>query len=71
MPSSDPFSIRLPEDVYKRALEVIAATGGMYNRSELITIAVRCFIGMLPACPHLLEGYCKDMDAAVTQKDGL
>ncbi len=69
MASSDNFSIRLPEDIYRRTMEVIAATGGMYNRSELIAIAVRCFLGMLPACPHLLEGYDKAADKAVTQMD--
>ena len=67
MASSDNFSIRLPEDIYRRTMEVIAATGGKYNRSELIAIAVRCFLGMLPACPQLLEGYDKDEDKAVTQ----
>ena len=71
MPCSDPFSIRLPEEDYTRVLEVIAATGGSYNRSELISIALKCFLGMLPACPQLLTGYDKERDPAVTRKAGM
>lgn len=65
---TDPFSIRLPPEQQKRILQIIAATGQNYSKSEIISIALDVLFALLPATPSMLPGYDISKDVAVTQR---
>ena len=63
---TDPFSIRLPQEQQARILQVIAATGQNYSKSEIISVALDVLFALLPAAPSLLPEYDISKDTAVT-----
>ena len=71
MPASDPFSIRLPKSLYDRVYAVIAATGGEYNKTQIVVRALEMYFAMLTLSPSLLPEYDPEKDASVTQKQDL
>lgn len=71
MPASDPFSIRLPKELYERVYAVIAATSGEYNKTQIVVRALETYLALLNINPSLLEGYDRDKDTSVTHSDTL
>lgn len=71
MATKGPFSVRLPEDLYERVYAVIAATGGEYNKTQIVVRALEMYFAMLSLSPSLLPEYDPDRDTSVTQSDTL
>ena len=71
MATKGPFSVRLPEDLYERVYAVIAATGGEYNKTQIVVRALEMYFAMLSLSPSLLPEYDPDRDTSVTHSDTL
>lgn len=69
MPRSESFSLRLPQPLYDRLFDVIAATGNEITSSGLVVRAVETYLAILERNPSMLEGYDKRRDRSATQKD--
>ncbi len=69
--SSEPFSIRLPVQLYNKLFAVIAATGCEITRTDLIIRALETYIALLSCNPSMLEGYDKAKDVSVTRSNTL
>lgn len=66
MPKTEPFSLRLPQPLYDRLFQVIAATGNEVTRSHLIVCALQTYLAILDHNPGLIEGYDISKDVSVT-----
>ncbi len=71
MATKGPFSVRLPEDLYERVYAVIAATGGEYNKTQIVVRALEMYFAMLSLSPSLLPEYDPDRDTSVTHSEDL
>ena len=71
MATKGPFSVRLPEDLYERVYAVIAATGGEYNKTQIVVRALEMYFAMLSLSPSLLPEYDPDRDVSVTRSNTL
>ena len=71
MSASDPFSIRLPQELYDRLFSVIAATSNEYNKSQIVVLALQTYFAILDYNPAMLEHYDRDRDTSVTHSDTL
>lgn len=69
MPRSESFSLRLPQPLYDRLFDVIAATGNEVTRSGVIVKALETYLAILECNPGMLEGYDSGRDRSATQKD--
>ena len=69
MAHTDPFSIRLPKELYDDIFAVIAATGGEVTKSDIIHRAVKNYLALLRVNPTMLPNYNPSLDKAVTQQD--
>lgn len=69
MPRSESFSLRLPQPLYDRLFDVIAATGNEVTRSGVIVKALETCLAILECNPGMLEGYDSGRDRSATQKD--
>ena len=67
MAHTDPFSIRLPKELYDDIFAVIAATGGEVTKSDIIHRAVKNYLALLRVNPTMLPNYNPSLDKAVTQ----
>ena len=67
MAHTDPFSIRLPKELYDDIFAVIAATGGEVTKSDIIHRAVKNYLALLRVNPTMLPNYNHSLDKAVTQ----
>ena len=67
MAHTDPFSIRLPKELYDDIFAVIAATGGEVTKSDIIHRAVKNYLALLRVNPTMLPNYNTSLDKAVTQ----
>ena len=68
MPKTDPFSIRLPVEQHERLMDVAAATGGTYSKSDLISRSLEIYFALLEHCPSMLPEYDLSQDRSVTQR---
>ena len=68
MAHTDPFSIRLPKELYDDIFAVIAATGGEVTKSDIIHRAVKNYLALLRVNPTMLPNYNPSLDKAVTQQ---
>lgn len=64
---TDPFSVRLSEDLYDRLFVVIQKTGGEVTKSELIERAVNLYLAVLEKEPSMIPTYDPDARLSVTQ----
>lgn len=69
MAHTDPFSIRLPKELYDDIFSVIAATGGEVTNPDIIHRAVKNYFALLMVNPTMLPNYNPSLDKAVTQQD--
>ena len=69
MAHTDPFSIRLPQELYDDIFSVIAATGGEVTKSDIIHRAVKNYIALLRINPTMLPNYDPSLEKSVTQQD--
>ena len=67
MAHTDPFSIRLPKELYDDIFAVIAATGGEVTKSDIIHRAAKNYLALLRVNPTMLPNYNPSLDKAVTQ----
>ena len=67
MAHTDPFSIRLPKELYDDIFAVIAATSGEVTKSDIIHRAVKNYLTLLRVNPTMLPNYNPSLDKAVTQ----
>jgi len=69
MAMTDPTSMRWTPELLDDICSVLGATGGAYNRRELVERACAYFIAVLRAVPdsNLLPGYDAAKDRAVTR----
>ena len=67
MAHTDPFSIRLPQELYDDIFSVIAATGGEVTKSDIIHRAVKNYIALLRINPTMLPNYDPSLEKSVTQ----
>ena len=65
---TDPFSVRLSEDLYDRLFVVIQKTGGEVTKSELIERAVNLYLAVLEKEPSMIPAYDPDAMLSVTQR---
>lgn len=66
MPTSEPFSLRLPQELYDRLFSVIAATGNEVTRTGVITKALETYFAILDRNPSLVSEYDRAKDKSVT-----
>lgn len=64
MPRSESFSLRLPQPLYDRLFDVIAATGNEVTRSGVIVKALETYLAILECNPG-----DSGRDRSATQKD--
>lgn len=69
MAHSDPFSIRLPQELYDEIFSVISATGGEVTKSEIIHRAIKNYLALLRLNPTMLPNYAPERDKSVTQQE--
>ena len=69
MAHTDPFSIRLPKELYDDIFAVIAATGGEVTKSDIIHRAVKNYLALLRVNPTMLPNYNPSLEKSVTQQD--
>lgn len=55
MPRSESFSLRLPQPLYDRLFDVIAATGNEVTRSGVIVKALETYLAILECNPGMLK----------------
>ena len=67
MAHTDPFSIRLPKELYDDIFAVIAATGGEVTKSDIIHRAVKNYLALLRVNPTKLPYYNPSLDKTDTQ----
>ena len=61
--------LRLPQPLYDRLFDVIAATGNEVTRSGVIVKALETYLAILECNPGMLAGYDSGRDRSATQKD--
>ena len=69
MAHTDPFSIRLPKELYDDIFAVFAATGGEVTKSDIIHRAVKNYLALLRVNPTMLPNYNPSLEKSVTQQD--
>jgi metal-responsive CopG/Arc/MetJ family transcriptional regulator len=68
MAKTDPFSVRLSEDLYERLFVVIQRTGGEITKSEIIERAVNLYLAVLEREPSMIPTYDPEARLSVTQR---
>lgn len=68
MAKTDPFSVRLSEDLYDRLFVVIQKTGGEVTKSELIERAVNLYLAVLEKEPSMIPEYDPEAHLSVSQR---
>ena len=68
MAKTDPFSVRLSEDLYDRLFVVIQKTGGEVTKSELIERAVNLYLAVLEKEPSMIPTCDPEARLSVTQR---
>ena len=70
MAKTDPFSVRLSEDLYQRLFTVIQKTGGEITKSEIIERAIIMYLTILEKEPTMIPEYDPDARLSITQPSG-
>lgn len=66
-PRTEPFSLRLPANLYDRLFRVISATGNEITRTDLIVRALETYLAILQQNPSMIEGYTGKENIAARQ----